>query len=239
MPLPPAAAVFEDSGHAGTSVTTPVGNRRSRPCRDRCPPTMFARHAVLPTPSVSPRLSHLPRCRQREHSNFRSPYTLPSSVSSKSFACHSYENCRGGYQQFPFWLDHSGREGLAPFPKSFICNTYKTFSKCCKQKTYGKANPFRCNTYKKPGVGWAKAPLPPEPPLHPLPPKTATPFPQRWGQLRKGRTVFRREDRVDRFTVAKNNGRLLTVVKNVERFTLAKNNDRLTVAKNNGRLLTV
>jgi len=75
--------------------------------------------------------------------------------------------------------------------------------------------------------------------LHPLPPKTATPFPQRWGQLRKGRTVFRREDRVDRFTVAKNNGRLLTVVKNVERFTLAKNNDRLTVAKNNGRLLTV
>ncbi len=63
-------------------------------------------------------------------------------------------------------------------------------------------------------------------------PKTAAPFPQRWGLLRKGRTVFRREDRVDRFTVAKNNGRLLTVVKNVERFTLAKNNDRLTVAKN-------
>jgi len=31
------------------------------------------------------------------------PYTLPSSVSSKSFACHSYENCRGVYQQFPFW----------------------------------------------------------------------------------------------------------------------------------------
>ena len=29
-------------------------------------------------------------------------------------------------------------------------------------------------------------------------PETATPFPQRWGQLRKGRTVFRREDRVDR-----------------------------------------
>ncbi len=31
-----------------------------------------------------------------------------------------------------------------------------------------------------------------------LPPETATPFPQRWGQLRKGRTVFRREDRVQR-----------------------------------------
>ncbi len=29
--------------------------------------------------------------------------TLPSSVSCKSFACHSYENCRGVYQQFPIW----------------------------------------------------------------------------------------------------------------------------------------
>ena len=27
---------------------------------------------------------------------------LPSSVSCKSFACHSYENGRGAYQQFPF-----------------------------------------------------------------------------------------------------------------------------------------
>src|SRR6267154_5635067 len=31
------------------------------------------------------------------------PYTLPSSVSRKSFNCHSYENCRGVYQQFPLW----------------------------------------------------------------------------------------------------------------------------------------
>ena len=31
------------------------------------------------------------------------PYLLPSSVSCKSFACHSYENCRGVCQQFPFW----------------------------------------------------------------------------------------------------------------------------------------
>ncbi len=28
--------------------------------------------------------------------------TLPSSVSCKSFACHSYENGRGAYRQFPF-----------------------------------------------------------------------------------------------------------------------------------------
>ncbi len=29
--------------------------------------------------------------------------TLPSSVSRKSCICHSYENNRGVYQQFPFW----------------------------------------------------------------------------------------------------------------------------------------
>src|SRR5260370_17409437 len=44
-------------------------------------------------------------------------------------------------------------------------------------------------------------PLPPELPLLPvLPIKTGTPFSQRWGQLRKGRAVFRREDRsMDKF----------------------------------------
>jgi hypothetical protein len=35
--------------------------------------------------------------------SFHLPYTLPSSVSRKSCICHSYENCRGGHQQFPFW----------------------------------------------------------------------------------------------------------------------------------------
>src|SRR6266436_6387892 len=41
----------------------------------------------------------------------------------------------------PYWL------------KSFSCNTYGTPRKCCKQKTYGLAKPFRCNTYKKHGGG--------------------------------------------------------------------------------------
>ena len=31
--------------------------------------------------------------------------------------------------------------------------------KCCKHKTYGKAKPFRCNTYRKPGVGGTLANL--------------------------------------------------------------------------------
>src|SRR5882762_1638547 len=40
-------------------------------------------------PPSFPRVSHL-------------PYLLPSSVSRNPFVCHSYENCRGVYQQFPF-----------------------------------------------------------------------------------------------------------------------------------------
>ncbi len=35
--------------------------------------------------------------------------------------------------------------------KSFSCNTYGPPRKCCKQKTYGRAKSFRCNTYKKQG----------------------------------------------------------------------------------------
>src|ERR1700682_3052650 len=36
--------------------------------------------------------------------------------------------------------------------KSFSCNTYGSPRKCCKQKTYSPAKPFRCNTYKKQGA---------------------------------------------------------------------------------------
>src|SRR5260370_42369219 len=35
--------------------------------------------------------------------------------------------------------------------KSFSCNTYESPRKCCKQKAYVLAKPFRCNAYKKPG----------------------------------------------------------------------------------------
>src|SRR5882724_7517016 len=48
---------------------------------------------------------------------FHLPYTLPSSVSCNFFVCHSYENCRGVYQQFPFRNsslgDQSSRELLS------------------------------------------------------------------------------------------------------------------------------
>ncbi len=40
--------------------------------------------------------------------------TLPSSVSCKSFACHSYENCRGAYRQFPIWNAPRPSRGTRP-----------------------------------------------------------------------------------------------------------------------------
>jgi len=58
-------------------------------------------HAVLPTPSVSSRSTYLHSCRRSAYENpqfpvfvFKSLRTLSFSVSSKSFPCHSYENCR-------------------------------------------------------------------------------------------------------------------------------------------------
>src|SRR5881409_3362973 len=62
---------------------------------------MRARHAVLLTPSISLRLNQALSCTQimRETPQilffvFKSLRTLSFSVSSKSFACHSYENSR-------------------------------------------------------------------------------------------------------------------------------------------------
>src|SRR5882762_4565413 len=117
----------------------------------------------------------LSRCPTSSHS----PYTLPSSVCPKSCICHSCENCRGVYQQFPFrnsqlfflpstnldaGVGRSFRTVHRACPellgvnshssfKSFSRNAYGSPRKCCKQKTYDPTKPFRCNTYKKQGVG--------------------------------------------------------------------------------------
>jgi len=58
-------------------------------------------------------LFDIPTCKPSNVSTFGFPYTLPSSVSRNLFVCHSYENCRGVYQQFPFWneLDLSAPRG--------------------------------------------------------------------------------------------------------------------------------
>jgi hypothetical protein len=55
-------------------------------------------------------LFNVPTCKPSNIPTFAFPYTLPSSVSRNSFICHSYENCRGVYQQFPFWNPSQGME---------------------------------------------------------------------------------------------------------------------------------
>jgi hypothetical protein len=57
-------------------------------------------------------LCNIPTCKPSNIPTFGFPYLLPSSVSRKSCTCHSYENCRGVYQQFPFWLALSRAEGF-------------------------------------------------------------------------------------------------------------------------------
>src|SRR5437899_3300492 len=74
-------------------------------------PAMAHRQAVLLTPSISSlRFIQGVSCAQitRETPQipffvFKSLRTLSFSVSRKSCVCHSYENCRGVYQQFPIW----------------------------------------------------------------------------------------------------------------------------------------
>ena len=62
-----------------------------------------------------------------------------------SFRICSYANCRVSFGLSP-------NSQTAPCPsKPFICNTYESPRKCCKQKTYGQTNSFRCNTYKNTG----------------------------------------------------------------------------------------
>ncbi len=97
---------------------------------------MRPRHAVLPTPSVSLRpvlsRSRTPITRQTPliaSFVFKVLRTPSFSVSRKSCRCRSCENCRGVYQQFPFWnsiLANQGIHSAIPYPlspNSRICHT--------------------------------------------------------------------------------------------------------------------
>src|SRR5713226_3946926 len=88
---------------------------------------------------------------------------LTNGDACNSFRIRSYANCRVS-PALSSTNSHSGTYPLADHPglswnggchsycfKSFSCNTYGSPRKCCKQKTYGLAKPFRCNTYKKHG----------------------------------------------------------------------------------------
>ncbi len=92
---------------------------------------MRARHAVLPTRSVSSRPTHLHTSSQSAHESpqilffvFKRLRTLSFSVSSKSFTCHSYENCRvctnNSQSGTPHELAPSEAEGLLVYPEPSV-----------------------------------------------------------------------------------------------------------------------
>src|SRR2546427_11751110 len=92
---------------------------------------MRARHAVLPTRSVSPRPTPLRTSSQSAYENPQIPFfvfkrlrTLSFSVSSKSFTCNSYENSRvrtnNSQSGTPHELAPSEAEGLLVYPERSV-----------------------------------------------------------------------------------------------------------------------
>ena len=105
---------------------------------------MRSRPAVLLTPSIAARLSR-PSCAV-EHTFCATNVPRGAEKSPKRSLFDGWPG-----RPFPYLVT-----SLLPFSlflKSFSRNTYGSPRKCCKQKTYGMAKPFRCNTYKKQGVG--------------------------------------------------------------------------------------
>jgi hypothetical protein len=98
--------------------------------------------------------SHYPR----PASSFRHPDGIPVTARPEGrrvtpFLSNHYK-CPGGGGCFFFFNIACVTASPTPVPrKSFKCNTCGHPRKCCKQKTYGIPKPFRCNTYKKQGVG--------------------------------------------------------------------------------------
>ena len=120
---------------------------------------MASRQVVLLTPLEFSHPRPLPSSHQikRVHRAFckKQPFyfqALAGCPFCKSFLL-LFINGMGGYppsrQKSLPYLCSSERRSCSP--KSFRRNTYTTSRKCSFQKTYGIANFFRCNTYKKPG----------------------------------------------------------------------------------------
>jgi len=57
-----------------------------------------------------------------------------------------------------FYKNRAGRGYVVRPLRPLAATLMNLPRKCCKQKTYGIVKPFRCNTYKKVGVG-----VPPDP----------------------------------------------------------------------------
>ncbi len=97
-------------------------------------------------------------CHAPQFSSFRFIYfrTLSFSVSSKSFACHSYENCRVSHQQFPLWNSTRARP-RTPFPMRYHLSLFLSYS-CTLFCTHENVNSFvfrrfRTLSTKTPPVG--------------------------------------------------------------------------------------
>ena len=79
------------------------------------------------------------------HNSFADPHPLTSVASI--FYKKQWGERVPQFQFFPYII-----ASLLPyifFSKSFTCKTYGGSRKCCKQKTYGLAKLFICNTYKE------------------------------------------------------------------------------------------
>jgi hypothetical protein len=109
------------------------GHRQDTPCATLSTP-------LLPSPHPSPLLPVASAlfCRflHRQKTQLFCFQTIP----------HSLPKTTGGWGEMESILSGS-LSTLAS--KSFNCNTYGSPRKCCKQKTYGLAKFFSCNTYKK------------------------------------------------------------------------------------------
>ena len=90
---------------------------------------------------------------------FKGLRTLPFSVSRNSFACHSYENCWGVPQFFPFWNSRPLRsQAQLPFPTPYLLSSHTLAHFFVIFCTYQKNNSFvfmqfRTLCKKAPGVG--------------------------------------------------------------------------------------
>ena len=111
-------------------------------------------------------LFNFPTCEPSNIPTFGFPYLLPSSVTCKSFPCHSYENCRGVYQQFPFWnacapSEAEGRSSLAAVLKPFLFKSLRTLLLLfvpSKNSTYLFSNASALFAKNHPGWGWGRMP---------------------------------------------------------------------------------
>jgi len=101
---------------------------------------------------------------QRNSFQINALRTLSFSVSRKSLVCRSYENCRGVYQQFPFWNSTTyGHQPHSLFPTTYplsfhiLAHSFALFCLHAKPNSFLFMQ-FRTLSQKHPGVGYPLRP---------------------------------------------------------------------------------